>query len=191
MSLTSFLIPTLLAAGFRAPALDPLPPRAEADASPAGRLVERFAPQRDFTLVGHRSHRSHRSHSSHRSSTGGSTWYRSTPRVSPSVPQAAPRVAPSPGLTLPHSSGTASSSQAGAATDGAGVKRIRGNTAAFKALVSKVQLSLYALGYYTDPIDGVLGPRTKDAITRFETSRGLPPTGTVSDRLLDALGISR
>ncbi|CCG06884.1 peptidoglycan-binding domain-containing protein [Pararhodospirillum photometricum] len=70
------------------------------------------------------------------------------------------------------------------------VERLRGNTVAFNEVVRKVQLALYAQGDYVGPIDGRLGPKTKEAIAHFEARRGLPVTGTLSDRLLDALSLS-
>jgi peptidoglycan hydrolase-like protein with peptidoglycan-binding domain len=49
------------------------------------------------------------------------------------------------------------------------------------------QKGLQQLGFYSGPMDGALGPGTRDAIIRFEVSRHLPVDPRVSDRLLAAL----
>jgi peptidoglycan hydrolase-like protein with peptidoglycan-binding domain len=49
------------------------------------------------------------------------------------------------------------------------------------------QKGLKQLGFYSGPIDGGLGPATRDAIIRFEVSRHLPVDPRVSDQLLAAL----
>ena len=49
------------------------------------------------------------------------------------------------------------------------------------------QKGLQKLGFYSGPMDGALGPGTRDAIIRFEVSRHLPVDPRVSDRLLAAL----
>jgi peptidoglycan hydrolase-like protein with peptidoglycan-binding domain len=49
------------------------------------------------------------------------------------------------------------------------------------------QKGLRQLGFYAGPMDGALGPGTRDAIIRFEVSRHLPVDPRVSDRLLAAL----
>jgi peptidoglycan hydrolase-like protein with peptidoglycan-binding domain len=47
------------------------------------------------------------------------------------------------------------------------------------------------LGLFADPVDGVVGPQTRDAIIRFEAARHLPVDPRVSDRLLAALDEAR
>ena len=49
------------------------------------------------------------------------------------------------------------------------------------------QKGLQQLGFYSGPMDGALGPGTRDAIIRFEVSRHLPVDPRVSDHLLAAL----
>src|SRR2546429_1411857 len=53
--------------------------------------------------------------------------------------------------------------------------------------VMRAQKELKRLGFYSGRPDGELGPGTRDAIIRFETSRQLPVDPRVSDRLLEAL----
>lgn len=55
------------------------------------------------------------------------------------------------------------------------------------ALVLLIQTHLDALGFAPGPADGILGPRTRDAIRRFQTDRGLEPTGAITFDLLDRL----
>jgi peptidoglycan hydrolase-like protein with peptidoglycan-binding domain len=53
--------------------------------------------------------------------------------------------------------------------------------------VKHAQAGLRQLGLFVGPIDGTLGPETRDAIIRFEASRQLPIDPRVSDRLLAEL----
>src|SRR5438067_4627324 len=53
--------------------------------------------------------------------------------------------------------------------------------------VLRAQQGLRQLGFYAGPVDGALGPGTRDAIIRFEVSRHLPVDPRVSDQLLAAL----
>jgi uncharacterized protein YcfJ len=54
-------------------------------------------------------------------------------------------------------------------------------------LVAKIQTELMRLGFLGGPADGVLGPRTRAAISNYEKTQGLPPDGTPSEALLDSL----
>lgn len=45
--------------------------------------------------------------------------------------------------------------------------------------VEILQLGMQRSGYYTDEIDGVFGPRTRNALMRFQASFGLNPNGSV------------
>ena len=56
--------------------------------------------------------------------------------------------------------------------------------------VSAAQSKLAGQGYYRGPIDGVYGPQTRTALTRYQRTRGLQGTGTLSPATLRALGIS-
>ena len=51
-----------------------------------------------------------------------------------------------------------------------------------------LQQRLTALGYDTGGADGVIGARTRDAISAWQASRGLPVTGEPSLALLRSLG---
>ena len=55
------------------------------------------------------------------------------------------------------------------------------------ALVLLLQKHLNTLGFDAGPEDGFIGPRTHDAIRRFQVDRGLAPTGAITFDLLDRL----
>jgi hypothetical protein len=57
-------------------------------------------------------------------------------------------------------------------------------------VVSEVQTQLQSDGYYDGPIDGVLGPMTRQAIADFQADHGLAITSTVDEPTLNTLGIS-
>lgn len=54
-------------------------------------------------------------------------------------------------------------------------------------LVQDLQLALHDRGWYTGPVDGVIGPATAEAIRAFERRLGTTPTGEASELLLAAL----
>ncbi|MDE4121835.1 His-Xaa-Ser repeat protein HxsA [Pseudophaeobacter sp. 1A16562] len=126
-----------------------------------------------YTLAGHRSHSSHGSHGSHgshRSSSGGgysgAGTSRSTAPSSNSTPPASvmPRASQAP-------------------------KPLPGNSSAFIDIVKRVQTALYTYGYYTGPIDGIVGTGTRSAISKFQKDWSLRITGTITPEVLDALNI--
>ena len=57
------------------------------------------------------------------------------------------------------------------------------------ATVAAVQRRLYDLGYYTDSIDGIIGPNTRDAIAQYQSDYGLAVTGRINNALLTSLGV--
>jgi Putative peptidoglycan binding domain len=50
-----------------------------------------------------------------------------------------------------------------------------------------VQAALAWRGFYSGRIDGVMGPETQSAIRSFQAHQGLPATGQIDNRLIDAL----
>jgi hypothetical protein len=52
-----------------------------------------------------------------------------------------------------------------------------------------VQDQLTRLGYSPGPVDGVVGPQTRDAIMDFQNDHRLPVTGQIDGTLLRALGL--
>jgi peptidoglycan hydrolase-like protein with peptidoglycan-binding domain len=57
-------------------------------------------------------------------------------------------------------------------------------------LVAELQHQLMSGGYYRGWIDGRYGLRTAFAVRAFQFQSGLPPTGRLDTRTLDALGLS-
>ena len=53
--------------------------------------------------------------------------------------------------------------------------------------VGEVQQQLAALGFDPGPADGIIGPKTLDAVTRFQQSRGLPVEPRITPQLVQAL----
>jgi hypothetical protein len=57
-------------------------------------------------------------------------------------------------------------------------------------IVSEVQAQLQRDGYYNGPIDGILGPVTREAIAAFQADNGLAVTSTVDEPTLSSLGLA-
>ncbi|MYZ50483.1 peptidoglycan-binding domain-containing protein [Propylenella binzhouense] len=53
--------------------------------------------------------------------------------------------------------------------------------------IMAVQRALEMAAYGPLTPDGILGPQTREAITRFQADNGLPATGTIDDRLIERL----
>lgn len=57
------------------------------------------------------------------------------------------------------------------------------------SLEASVQRALSRRGYYSGPVDGDLGPRSRAAIRDYQVDHGLATTGRVDSRLLHSLGL--
>jgi len=57
------------------------------------------------------------------------------------------------------------------------------------SLAAQVQARLAREGYDPGPVDGVIGPQTRDAIAAFQSDHGLPVTGRIDNSLVNALGL--
>ena len=55
--------------------------------------------------------------------------------------------------------------------------------------ISAVQSALSREGYYSGPVDGNLGPETRNALRRYQRERNLAVTGRVDRATIDALGL--
>ena len=53
-----------------------------------------------------------------------------------------------------------------------------------------LRLRLGELGFYHGVVDGVMGPRTRAAITAFEDTHGMGVDGTITAALLDRMGLT-
>lgn len=56
--------------------------------------------------------------------------------------------------------------------------------------VISIQTKLKNLGYYTGQIDGIYGPLTQSAVTRYQANFGLAADGIAGPKTLQSLGIS-
>jgi len=200
MKRTTFLIPSLVAAGFGAQdgAQAVTPALSSGDGDPGrATLFDIFRQDHFVTLAQHRSHSSHSSHSSHRSG-GGGHYSHSSHRSSAggydggyapvyTAPAPTPAPPPPPRRILP-----LRSAQPGEATPppADGLPALSGRTERFKAVVKRVQIGLLAQGYYDGVIDGVVGPGMRGALRKFQAARGLSVTGTITSEVLDALRVS-
>lgn len=108
---------------------------------------------------------------------------------------------PAPSATPPASaeSGQAAKPDAGQAQPGSGdAATQKGDAATQKTAaasgqdasrVMAVQQALKDEGHDPGPIDGLMGPRTRQALRAFQTAEGLPETGRTDTATLDALGV--
>ena len=53
----------------------------------------------------------------------------------------------------------------------------------------RVQIALTSRGFYSGEIHGKLDDKTKDALKRFQGSKGLEKTGRMTTETLNALGV--
>ena len=56
-------------------------------------------------------------------------------------------------------------------------------------MIGEVQSDLAREGYYRGVIDGVYGPQTRVAITRYQSNHGLQVTGSLTPATLQSLGV--
>jgi hypothetical protein len=57
-------------------------------------------------------------------------------------------------------------------------------------VVANVQTQLSRDGYYTGPVDGVMGPMTRQAIAAFQADNGLAVTSTIDEPTIATLGLT-
>lgn len=55
--------------------------------------------------------------------------------------------------------------------------------------IKKVQETLRDKGYYSGPIDGIMGPRSRAALRQYQKSENLPVTGHFDTKTADKLGV--
>ena len=56
-------------------------------------------------------------------------------------------------------------------------------------VIANVQSALQEQGYYNDEVDGLIGPNTRAALSRFQRDNGLPVTAAIDGPTLEALGL--
>jgi peptidoglycan hydrolase-like protein with peptidoglycan-binding domain len=54
---------------------------------------------------------------------------------------------------------------------------------------ARVQQALKDLGLYPGAVDGLIGPQTRKAVSDYQKTLGMAETGTIDDRLIQALGL--
>jgi peptidoglycan hydrolase-like protein with peptidoglycan-binding domain len=54
-------------------------------------------------------------------------------------------------------------------------------------LIRMVQLALEDSGFDPGPIDGILGPKTREAIKKFQIKNDLEPTGEIDEQTINRL----
>jgi len=54
---------------------------------------------------------------------------------------------------------------------------------------ASVQMALTRSGYYNGPIDGRIGPMSRQAISNYQSDRGFRVTGYPDANLLNSLGL--
>jgi His-Xaa-Ser repeat protein HxsA len=57
-------------------------------------------------------------------------------------------------------------------------------------MIMRVQVALYSRGYDPGAVDGVLSEPTKEALKKFQASRGIAATGRMTTETLNALGVA-
>jgi hypothetical protein len=57
-------------------------------------------------------------------------------------------------------------------------------------VIANVQSALQEQGYYRDAVDGLIGPNTRAALSRFQRDNGLPITAAIDGPTLQALGLA-
>ena len=67
-------------------------------------------------------------------------------------------------------------------------KFVTGEPITSREVIAKVQLALGKLGFDVGTPDGVVGPKTTQAIEAFESATGMSQTGVINPRLLAVLG---
>ena len=58
-----------------------------------------------------------------------------------------------------------------------------------REIILRIQKQLRALGYDPGPPDGTIGPKTRDALRKFQSAKRLQSTGEIDTVTLDALGV--
>lgn len=67
---------------------------------------------------------------------------------------------------------------------------IASNTPYSSSTVRSVQQALNAKGFNAGPVDGQWGPDTEIALKQFQAAQGLPSTGVLDTRTMNALGVT-
>lgn len=148
-------------------------------------LIDSFLPR---FFAGHRSHSSHGSHGSHRSGTGGG--YRDPPTYTPPPPPARQTQPPEPPVRRSDPLGQPAKPADSYRPAIPDASSLRNDAALRKRVIERVQLQLSILGEYKGPIDGVMGPQTRDAIDLYKIKKGAKRGGYLDSDTLNLLGVN-
>lgn len=64
-----------------------------------------------------------------------------------------------------------------------------GGSSSYSRTEAEVQRALARRGYYRGPIDGDIGPGSRNAIARYQADHGMRATGSITSSLLRSLGL--
>jgi hypothetical protein len=92
-------------------------------------------------------------------------------------------------VAIPGTTGTIQRQELATAERYEWVQVVCDNTAAGRSSVVDVQRALAQRGLYRGPIDGIVGPMTRDAVRRFQASQRLPGDGQITQETVRALGL--
>jgi len=163
----------------------------DGEVSPDGLIASDLNLSVSYVLAGHRSHSSHASHASHRSSSSRAYRTPVAPVPSPIPSYNTPSSHPAYGApSIPTSRNGLPSQQP--RPENSYSSRKQKSTKDIdkrKNVIMRVQLTLQYGGYYDGPVDGVMGPSTRNAIKRYKNSVGLHGDSVLDARTLNFLGI--
>jgi len=94
------------------------------------------------------------------------------------------QTAPATGASAAPSANVAPSNSASATAPAAAGGRVSRET------IARAQAKLNEMGFGAGAADGAIGPRSRDAIRKFQASRKLNPTGELDSATLAALGVN-
>ncbi|MFC1333181.1 MAG: His-Xaa-Ser repeat protein HxsA [gamma proteobacterium symbiont of Clathrolucina costata] len=137
-------------------------------------------------LAGHRSHSSHGSHRSHRSSSGGG-YSSPSPSKTPSYTPT-PKPKRSEGSNADPLGQKARPKSSYPSTSSSTAQRLKDKEAR-KNIIMRMQLALQFEGYYSGPVDGIMGPETRKAVAKYKMAKGISGTGVMDAETLNSLGI--
>ena len=103
----------------------------------------------------------------------------------------APSVGTAPGKSMPGSapSGTGQMGSGSASTDPGKSTVTTGQASSDQ--VRSVQQALQAKGMDPGPVDGIVGPRTQEALRAYQKDQNLPQTGNLDAQTLGKLGVPK
>jgi His-Xaa-Ser repeat protein HxsA len=58
-----------------------------------------------------------------------------------------------------------------------------------KQLITRIQISLFTLGYYKGSFDGIMGPQMRESLKKYRTDKFLPQKDVLDVELLNSLGV--